>query len=283
MIAVAIGLQPLGWAMWMARRVGVRQSQLLQLDQALVQARGERAAGRGRDDVVGRLPVELLDDLERGRLGALGVERPQGDVGEVHARAFSHFAAAAVGFVVVALHLADLRAEGHARAGLHVLQAVGVEDVRVDARLGGQRGDGGADVAGGDAADLGPAALEQPGDRHRDHAVLVGEARPAGGVVLEIQVAEPQLGAEPVGADQRGVAGVAPDARLRGGVDDRQELLEVPDVLRALGAGDVPEVAGGQLVVVGDVEPLAAVRAGEHGLLERVAVLAAVTDQAGRA
>ena len=68
----------------------------------------------GDDDVVGRAPVELLDDLERRRLRALGVERAQRDVREVHARRFGDFAAAAVGFVVVALHLADLRAERHA-------------------------------------------------------------------------------------------------------------------------------------------------------------------------
>ena len=94
-----------------ARRVGLGEPEQLQLAEALVQARGERAAGGRGDDVVGRLPVELLDDLKRRRLRALGVERAQRDVGEVHARRFGEFAAAAVGFVVVALDLADLRAE----------------------------------------------------------------------------------------------------------------------------------------------------------------------------
>ena len=68
-----------------ARRLGLGEPQQLQLAQALVQARGERAAGGGGDDVVGRAPVELLDDLERRRLRALGVERAQRDVGEVDA------------------------------------------------------------------------------------------------------------------------------------------------------------------------------------------------------
>ena len=230
------------------------------------------------DDVVGRAPVELLDDLEGRRLGALGVERAQGDVGEVHARRFGDLAAAPVGFVVVALDLADLGAQGHAAARLGGLEAVRVEDVGVDARLRRQRGDGGADVARRDAADLGLAPLEQPGDRHRDDPVLVGEARSRGGVVLQVEVGDAQLGAQAVGPDQGRVARVVSHARLRARVDDRQQLLEVPDVLRALLARHLGEVAGGQLVVVDDVQALAAVRAGE----DRVAPAASCSRSDGR-
>src|SRR5262249_40316676 len=107
-------------------------------------------------------------------------------------------------------------------------------------------------------------------------------ARAAGRVVLEVQVGQAQLGREPVGADQRRVAGVAPDPSLSGGVGDRQQLLEVPDVARALPPRDLLEVLRGSLVVVGDVQPLAALRAREYRLLERKALLAAVTDEAGR-
>src|SRR6185437_1299022 len=57
----------------------------------------------------------------------------------------------------------------------------------------------------------------------------------------------------------------------------------MPDVLRTLGAGEVAEVAGGELVVVEDVQALAAIRAREHGRLQRIAVLAAMADEAGRA
>ncbi len=127
------------------------------------------------------------------------------------------------------------------------------------------------------------AALEQPRDRHRDDAILVGEARPVAGVVLQVQVVQAELGAEPVGADQRCVAGVLSHARLRARVDDREQLLEVPDVLRALGAREVPEVAGRQLVVVDDVQALAAVRAGEHGVGERIVMVAAMADELRRA
>src|SRR6185437_15082354 len=107
-------------------RGGLGEAEQLQLAKALVHARGERAAGGGADDVVGRVPVELLDDLEGGRLGALGIERAQRDVGEVHAGRRGDLAAASVGFVVVAFDLDDLRAERHAGARLHVLQTVRV-------------------------------------------------------------------------------------------------------------------------------------------------------------
>ena len=138
-------------------------------------------------------------------------------------------------------------------------------------------------LPGGHAPDLALAPLEQPGDRHRDHAVLVGEARPVGGVVLQVEVVDAQLGTQAVGPDQGRVAGVLPDPRLGSRVDDRQQLLEVPDVLGALGGGEVAEVARRQLVVVDHVEALAAVRAGEDRVLQRVAVITAVATQARRA
>src|SRR3981081_4470866 len=90
--ALAIGLQPLGWAMWM--RVGSvsarprscssprplcsREGSVargapegLSRRGALGRAGGEGAAGGGRDYVLGRLPLELADDLKGGRLRAL--------------------------------------------------------------------------------------------------------------------------------------------------------------------------------------------------------------------
>ena len=221
----------------------------------------------GGDDVVGRVPVELLDDLERRRLGALGVERAQRDVGEVHARGFGDFAAAAVGFVVVALHLADLRAERHARARLRVLEAVGVEDVGVDPRLGGERGDGGADVAGRDAADLGLAALEQPRDRHRDDAVLVGEARAVAGVVLQVQVAEARARRR---AGRRGSAACSRSAGPRAPARSASTIGSSSSKCQMFCGrselGTSWKWLRGELVVVDDVEALAAVRAGEDGV-----------------
>src|SRR5204863_9703267 len=106
-------------------------------------------------------PVQLLDDLKGVRLGPLGVEGAQGDVGELHAGRFGHFATAPVGFVVVALHLAHVCAQRAACPRLGVLEAVGVEDVGVHAGLGGVGGDGGAHVSRRYAAYLLLAQLQQ--------------------------------------------------------------------------------------------------------------------------
>ena len=109
------------------------------------------------------------------------------------------------------------------------------------------------------------ALLQQARDRHRHDAVLVGEARALGGVVLQVQVRDPQLGAEPVGADQRRVAGeLARPVPARG----RRRSAAAPRSARCCcgrsARGHLGEVAGRQLVVVDDVQALAAVRAGEH-------------------
>jgi hypothetical protein len=68
--------------------------------------------------VVRRHPVELLDDLEGNRLRSLGVERAQGDVGELDAGRERQLAAGPVGLVVVAVELDDCGAERPAGAGL---------------------------------------------------------------------------------------------------------------------------------------------------------------------
>src|SRR5262249_48668083 len=126
---------------------GPRQPNLLQLEQALVHARGERATGSGDDEVIGRLPTELLDDLVGDRLRALGVDGPQGDVGELDAAGDRQLTAGSVGLVVVAVQLADGGAEGTAGPRLATLQVAGVKDVGGNTSLGGKRSDRGADVA----------------------------------------------------------------------------------------------------------------------------------------
>ena len=74
------------------------------------------------------------------------------------------------------------------------------------------------------AATLNPscAGLGQ-GDRH--HPVLERAGR-VGGVVLDPQLAEPQLGGQPVGPHQRGEPGTEVD---RGRVDDREQVGVAPD------------------------------------------------------
>ncbi len=74
----------------------------------------------------------------------------------------------------------------------------------------------------------------------------------------------PELGAEAVGADQRRVARELPYARLRAGVDDRQAAPRSRQMFCGRSElGKLAEVAGGELVVVDDVQALAAIRARE--------------------
>ena len=122
-------------------------------------------------------------------------------------RRFGQLAAGAVGLVVVAVDLADLGAQRADAAGLGALEVGWIEDVGREAGLRPERGGRGADVAGRDAADLGAAEFQRAGDRHADDPVLVGERGPVGRVVLDVEVAEAELGAEALGADQRRLAG----------------------------------------------------------------------------
>ena len=64
------------------RRRPVDEADLAQLAEALVDLRDQRAGGDRGDDGVGQLPAELLGDLERERLRALGVVRAEADVDE---------------------------------------------------------------------------------------------------------------------------------------------------------------------------------------------------------
>ena len=262
---------------------GLGEADHLELVQPLVDARGERAAGGRDDQVVGRVPAELLDHLEGHRLRPLGVERAQGDVGELDPARQRELAAGAVGLVVVAVELADLGAEGATGFRLPLLHVAGVEDVGGGAGLGGQRRDRGADVAGRDAADLVLAQLQQAGDRHADDAVLVGERRAVGRVVLQVEVLQPELGAEPIGLDQRRLAGELADPRLGVRRCDRQQLLEAPDVPGAALEPALGDRLGGALVVVVDVEALAAGRALEGPVQQRGAVATVTADEFRRA
>ena len=116
------------------RRVDLRHRSVDEADRARLaeaarDARQQRAAGDGRDDVLRQPPAELLDDLEAERLGALGVVGAQVDVGEAPAVLVGDLRAEPVDVVVVAadrhqLRLIDGRADHLAR-----LEVVRDEDV----------------------------------------------------------------------------------------------------------------------------------------------------------
>ena len=65
-----------------ARQLGRRRGRRAELLEALPELREQRAGGDRRDDCVGKLPAELLGDLERERLRALRVVRAQVHVDE---------------------------------------------------------------------------------------------------------------------------------------------------------------------------------------------------------
>ena len=94
------------------------------------------------------------------------------------------------------------------------------------------------------------AELARLGERHRDHPVLERAGR-VGGVVLDPELAQPELGRQAVGPHQRGEAGAEIHRR---GVVDREQVPVAPDGA-GTGLDALPAHRGGDpLVVVGDLE-----------------------------
>ena len=101
--AVATGEQPCAWAPFIVGIVAGDQPGVDELLEAAGDLRELRAGGDRADDAVRQLPAELLDRLERERLGALGVVRAQVDVHERPARPLARdLGAEPVDVVVVA-------------------------------------------------------------------------------------------------------------------------------------------------------------------------------------
>ena len=83
--------------------VALDEPELEQLAEALVHLREHRARGDRRDDRVRQRPAELLGDLERERLRALGVVRAEPDVDERPVELERQLDAQAAAVVVAAL------------------------------------------------------------------------------------------------------------------------------------------------------------------------------------
>ena len=119
----------------------------------------------GRDrahDAVGQLEAELLGDLERERLGALGVVGPQVDVHERPRMLGRQLGAEPVDVVVVAAHRDQLRAVDAGREDLLLLEVGGHEHVGLEAGGRGVGGDGVGEVPGRRAGDDLEAELLAP-------------------------------------------------------------------------------------------------------------------------
>ena len=128
--AVATGEQPSAWAPFMVGIVALDQPGVDELLEPAGELGELRAGGDRADDAVRELPAELLDRLERERLGALGVVRAHVDVHERPARPLARdLGAEPVDVVVVALDRDDLRPVGARGEDLLLLEVVRDEHV----------------------------------------------------------------------------------------------------------------------------------------------------------
>ena len=208
------------------RRLLGQEADLAQLGEALGHL-GQLAARPDRHHhVVRGLPAQLLGDLEGQRLGALGVVGPHVDVDEGPAGALAgQLGTEAVDVVVVPLDRDDRAAVDGGHGHLGRLEVVGDQDDRVHPGPGGVGRHRVGQVARRGAGGHLEAELAGLGERHRDHPVLEG-ARGVGGVVLDPQLAQPELGGQPVRPHQRGEAGAQVHRR---GVVDREQVPVAPD------------------------------------------------------
>ena len=169
------------------------EAELIHLGEAFAEGGGVGEVAAGNDDVLGNLPVHLLDHLEGGGLlafEAVGVDGVQEIDGELLDELAENFDAA----VEVGLELDGERAVVHRLRELAPGDlAFGDEDDAAQTGAGGVGSHGGGCVAGGGAGDPLEAALG--GDRESGgHAgVLEG----AGGVHALM------LGQQPVEAERR--------------------------------------------------------------------------------
>jgi hypothetical protein len=162
----------------------------------------QRPAGDRNDNVVGRFPAELLDDLEGQRLGALGVVGADVDVDERPVELTGDLRAQTVDVVVGSLHRDQIRTVDRRGNDLPGLQVGGDEDVRLQPGVSRVSCDRVGEVPGRGTGDGGIAEPLGHRERHRDDAVLEGVGR-VGRVVLQPQLPQPELRRETVRSHQR--------------------------------------------------------------------------------
>ena len=223
----------------------------------------ELGAGGDRDhDLVGEAPAQLLDGLVGEGLASLAVEGPDVDVAEGPGDLVGQLAAQPVGVVVGAVDPHQGGAEHRGGGDLGGLQVGRDDDHGAHRGMGGVGGDGVGQVAGAGTGDGVEAVAAGPAGGDAHHPVLEGVGRVLG-VVLQVEVAQPEQVAQVAGADERRPA-LAQGDRLHV-VLDGQEVVVAPDARRPrLDAlpGDPPADLG---VVIGDLEGAEAVVAGVGG------------------
>ncbi len=197
----------------------------LELLDALPDLRDERPAGARHDDVLGRAPAQLFDDLESVALGPLRVIRSKVHVHERPAVLVGDLRAQPVDLVVGPVHGHQSRVVDERGEYLALLEVGRNEDVGLEPALSGVGRHGIGEVARGRAGDRVVAELLRLGHRDRDDAVLERPRGVADRVVLDPDLPAAELVGEVLRADQR----CEPDVVADGDVAlDRQQVLVPP-------------------------------------------------------
>ena len=211
------------------RQLALDQPDLAPLVEAARDLREQRAGRDRRDHAVRQLEAELLGDLERDRLRSLRVVGPHVDVDEGPVALARQLGAEPVDVVVGAAHGHQMGAVDPGREHLLLLEVGRDEHVRVEPGCRGVCRDGVGQVARRRAGDDLVAELLRLGDGDRHDPVLERVGR-VGGVVLDVELADPERLGEPRRALERRQADRKAGRRR---TLERQEVRVAPDRLRA--------------------------------------------------
>ena len=191
--------------------------------------RGREGSTRDRrDEMLRKPPPQLLDDLEGVGLGPFGVIAPQVDVGEPPPVPIADLGTQSIDVVVRAIDRDDLRPANGRTCDLARLQRLRDEDVTLQAKTRGMRSHAVPKISRRRTPEDLVAKLDGPCRCHRDDAIFVRQRRMIDRIVLDIQLAQPELLCQPISAYQGREAGVKPGARLahnRPGIRDTATSL----------------------------------------------------------
>ena len=165
----------------------INEADGVQVLQALPYTGDGAAVAHGDCQIVGHLPVQLLGDLQRNGLLALGQVGVDRRVAVVPAVLVNSLGGHLKGLLIVTLDGDHIGAENHQLGDLALRRTVGDEDVGLQARRSGVAGQRGGGVAGGGAGNGLCTGLDGLGNRHGTGTVLQ-----RGGGVLTV-VLDPQL------------------------------------------------------------------------------------------
>ena len=165
----------------------VNEADGIQILEALPHTGDGAAVTHGDGQIVGHLPIQLLGNLQRHGLLALGEVGIDGGVAVIPAVLGNGLGGHLESLLIVALDGDDIGAEDHKLGHLALGGTLGNEDVGLEARGGGVAGQRGGGVAGGGAGDGPGAGLISLGNGHGGSTILQG-----GGGVLPV-VLDPQL------------------------------------------------------------------------------------------